>query len=257
MQIRINVLGGLSQAQEAVFLEEASRWEEVLPGDLSPVMIGGEVTRGIIIDAEGVDIDGEGRVLGSAGPTELRREFRGLPARGVMRFDVADIAALEREGTFRSVILHEIAHVLGLGTLWERFQLLTGATSDDPRFVGLNAVNAYYELLRQAGRGDDSFRGVPVANTGGPGTRNGHWREDVFEDELMTGFLSGTTQPLSRLTVASFEDLGYGVDYAAAEAYRLGEEDLRVLRTYPLCRHCRVQRPEISLVPEEAMIREV
>ena len=37
----------------------------------------------------------------------------------------------------------------------------------------------------------------------------------------MTGnFNGGQVNPLSRLTVAAFEDLGYEVDYAAADPYR-------------------------------------
>jgi hypothetical protein len=43
----------------------------------------------------------------------------------------------------------------------------------------------------------------------------------VFGNELMTGFLSGTTQPLSRMTVASLADLGYKVDFSAADPFAL------------------------------------
>ena len=39
-------------------------------------------------------------------------------------------------------------------------------------------------------------------------------------DELMTGKVDGaTTFPLSKLTIASLEDLGYTVDYSAADDY--------------------------------------
>jgi hypothetical protein len=68
---------------------------------------------------------------------------------------------------------------------------------------------------------------VPVENCGpaspvpcGAGTYNSHWREPTFTTELMTGFLNGgVANPLSRLTVASLEDLGYGVNYAGADNY--------------------------------------
>jgi hypothetical protein len=62
---------------------------------------------------------------------------------------------------------------------------------------------------------------VPVANTGGPGTREGHWRESVFGNELMTGFLDGGINPLSRVTVGALEDMGYQVNYDAADDFRL------------------------------------
>jgi hypothetical protein len=60
-----------------------------------------------------------------------------------------------------------------------------------------------------------------VENTGGPGTKNSHWRDTVFSNELMTGFVSNPPNPLSRLTVASLKDLGYVVDLTKAEPYSL------------------------------------
>ena len=62
---------------------------------------------------------------------------------------------------------------------------------------------------------------MPVENTGGPGTREGHWRETVFRNELMSGFIAAPGNPMSRVTVASLGDLGYEVDIDAAEPYRL------------------------------------
>ncbi len=62
---------------------------------------------------------------------------------------------------------------------------------------------------------------VPVANRGRAGTFGGHWRESVFGNELMTGFLDGGVNPLSRMTIASLEDLGYSVNYDAADPFEL------------------------------------
>ena len=65
-----------------------------------------------------------------------------------------------------------------------------------------------------------SATSVPVENTGGSGTADAHWRESVFGNELMTGWLnSGITNPLSRITVASMADLGYQVNMNAADSY--------------------------------------
>ena len=45
---------------------------------------------------------------------------------------------------------------------------------------------------------------------GGAGTADSHWRESVLSNELMTGFLdAGVANPITRLTVAQFADLGY------------------------------------------------
>ena len=68
-----------------------------------------------------------------------------------------------------------------------------------------------------------------MANTGGAGTEDAHWRESVFDREIMTGFTEavGIDQPLSRVSIAAMADLGYEVDLAAADSYSL----LRALRS--------------------------
>jgi hypothetical protein len=40
-------------------------------------------------------------------------------------------------------------------------------------------------------------------------------------NELMTGYLRSTTNPLSAITVGSIQDLGYTVNTAAASSYRV------------------------------------
>src|SRR5690606_16148927 len=53
-----------------------------------------------------------------------------------------------------------------------------------------------------------------------------HWSEERFQTELMTPsiFISGggdSHQPLSRMSIGVFEDLGYEVNYAASDFYAL------------------------------------
>lgn len=43
----------------------------------------------------------------------------------------------------------------------------------------------------------------------------------MFGNELMTGFVGAAGNPLSRMTAASLDDMGYGVDLTAAEPYSL------------------------------------
>jgi hypothetical protein len=106
-----------------------------------------------------------------------------------------------------------MGHVLGIGTIWQSRGLLSGAGTSNPRFVGSQAVAAYNAIF------GTSATGVPVENTGGGGTRDSHWRESIFGNELMTGFLNGGSNPLSRVTVASLADLGYVVNLNAADNY--------------------------------------
>jgi len=218
--ISVRFVGGLSDTQMAAFAAAAERWVKVIVGDLPDVRIDGEIVDDVLIMAEGRAIDGEGMVLGQAGPTHLRPAGSGaaalIPAKGVMRFDTADLARMEAAGTLGDVITHEMGHVLGIGTLWERKGLITGAGTANPTFSGAGAIAEYRKL--NGGTGNDE---VPVENTGGPGTADGHWRERTFGNELMTGFVRSADNPLSRLTVACLADCGYEVDLDAADDYAL------------------------------------
>ncbi len=134
-----------------------------------------------------------------------------------MSFDTADLRQMERDRTLRDVITHEMGHVLGIGSVWTHKKLLKNAGTSNPTFAGKAAMREYRTLR---GSGSANQR-VPVENTGGPGTADSHWRETVFRNELMSGFISAAGNPLSRMTVGSLEDLGYAVDFNAAEDYAL------------------------------------
>ncbi|MFI8193256.1 leishmanolysin-related zinc metalloendopeptidase [Streptomyces sp. NPDC085946] len=233
--IEVRFLGGLTSSQQDAFAAAADRWAKVIVGDLDTALVGGDVIDDLLIEAEGVDIDGTGGVLGMAGPTDFRdasAQFgRFLPAKGVMRFDSADLARMEADGTLVDVITHEMGHVLGIGTQWTDFGLLKGAGSQNPTFVGAGAMAEFAALL-----GEEDPVPVPVANFGGPGTQDSHWREAVFVHELMSPFISGADNPLSRMTAASLGDMGYQVDLAGAEPYELPDL-LQVAREGALVPH--------------------
>jgi hypothetical protein len=218
--IEVRFIGGLTAKQKAAFKQAADRWTRVIVGDLPSVRVDNEVIDDVLILAQGSAIDGPGRILGQAGPTRLRPASAGkaafLPAKGIMAFDTADLKKMETNKTLNDVITHEMGHVLGIGTIWDTKGLLKNGGSSNPTFAG-KAAMAEYKLLRGATRA----RQVPVENTGGPGTADGHWRETVFRNELMSGFVAVADNPLSRLTAASLGDLGYEVDLDAAEPYGL------------------------------------
>ena len=61
-----------------------------------------------------------------------------------------------------------------------------------------------------------------MENEAGPGSQDSHWREAVFGAELMSPFVNnGVQNPLSRITIQSLADLGYGVDVSQGEPYSL------------------------------------
>jgi hypothetical protein len=225
-QIEVRFIGGLTDSQKEVFAKAADRWVRVIVGDLETAIVrdftGEVVIDDLLIDAEGVPIDGVDsvpNVLGEAGPTRFRSDAAtsgaGLPAKGHMRFDSADLAEMEEQSTLLDVITHEMGHVLGIGTIWTDFGLLKDFPGPDPTFVGPGAMEECSKLT-----GRDSAP-VPVANVGGPGSAGGHWRETVFDNELMSPNISARDNPLSRLTAASLGDLGYTVDLEAAQPFGL------------------------------------
>ncbi len=221
--IQVVFTGGLTAAQQAVFAAAEQRWERIITGDIPDFAVSGFGTvDDLVIQASGTAIDGAGGVLGQAGP-EVLRPVSFLPAKGTMQFDTADLAELEASGDLYDVILHEMAHVLGSGTIWANLNLLVPTSGgSDPRFIGAQARQEYNTIFGV------NESGVPVEAGGGPGTADAHWRESVFTDELMTGFISGTTRPISRVTIAQFADLGYQVDLNRADPFT---PDLRSSRS--------------------------
>jgi hypothetical protein len=205
----------LTAAQQQVFQTAAARWSQVITADLPDVMYQGRTIDDLEITATAPVIDGPGGILGRAGPRAFRAGATGLPYLGEMQFDSADVAAMQQNGTFTGVILHEMGHVLGIGSLWQQRGFVQGLGTANPVYVGARAVAAYNSIFGLTGTT------VPVENTGGQRTAGGHWRESVFRTELMTGYAEapGVAMPLSRITVGALQDLGYTVNYAAADPY--------------------------------------
>ena len=212
--------GSLTAAQKNVILQAAARWEEIITGDLPDAF----TTDGLFVDDVAIDvfagsIDGAGNVVADAMPfaADLRPGSM-LPARAQIRMDSEDLSLLE-EGRLFNIAVHEIAHALGFGSLWDadHMGLVFGAGGGDPQFNGPAATAEYNSIFGL------SASSVPLENTGGEGTRDAHWRQSGFDDELMTGTgdfggSSGHT-PLSRITAASLADLGYQVDLGKADPY--------------------------------------
>lgn len=224
-EIEIEFTGTPTTAEQMAFFMAAGRWSNVVADDLPDVMVSipanacgithNAVSRSIddlLVLVHIAPIDGPGNILGSAGPCYVRSSG-GLPVVGAVRIDSDDMAYLASNGRLEDVIAHEMGHVIGIGTRWR--VLLVGAGGSDPTFVGTAAIAEFLSA------GGTSYPGspVPVENLGGPGTRDGHWRESVFRGELMTGWLDLSANPLSGITVAALEDIGYGVDYNGSEGF--------------------------------------
>ena len=200
--------------QQAAFDSAKARWQRLIYGDVPnafamfPAGFCGpgtpainEVIDDIIIYVQLDAIDGRGGILGQAGPCLFRNG--GTPGAGLMHFDTADVADLIAAGQFDDVILHEMGHVLGFGTIWTDVGLLIDPVSQggtDPHFVGPQALAAFDS---NGGAFYSAGAKVPVENCVGipgcgAGNYDGHWRESVFANELMTGFIDPGANPAER-----------------------------------------------------------
>jgi Leishmanolysin len=178
-------------------------------------------------------------LLGQAGPC-YSRSITKLTTVGEMEFVDTQMDGLLKANQLTDTVMHEMGHILGLGTHWQVLNLTANALGGslcgtDPQYIGANAIREYRAL---GGTGN-----IKLENLYGPGTCEGHWKESIFGTELMTGFLNGgVPNPLSRMTLASMQDLGYSIDLSKADSYtipaagtasvsiRAGKNDLIVTR---------------------------
>lgn len=215
--------------QVEVFEAAAARWERIIIKDEPsftgtlpsafegfPPLVDEGTVDDIIIEVALAPIDGPGMILGQAGPRFVRTDDF-LTLSGIMFFDVDDLDFLEELDLFEEVIVHEMGHVLGVGTLWNVApfgfdRTLRGGSDTNPYFLGKKA-NVFWNA-------EGGTLELPIEGDFGPGTRFGHWDEAAMNNELMTGFLNLGENPLSRITAGSMSDLGYGSS-SVGESYAL------------------------------------
>lgn len=90
------------------------RWETVIPFVPGGGAVGQEA--GVLeISASLRSIDGDGGILGSAGPSGVWRDYPTISYSGTMEFDSSDVERMEADGSLLGVILHEMGHVIGIG----------------------------------------------------------------------------------------------------------------------------------------------
>ena len=129
------------------------------------------------------------------------------------------------------IILHEMRHVLGLvGTTNGR---CTRACDDsNPLIQTQYACSGAADEYETIAPGD-----LFLENNGGMGTACGHFEERSFRavrsSEIMTGFFEADLfQPISSVTVAALQDLGYEVDFCGADIWPANEDTIKRFEVY-------------------------
>ena len=156
------------------------------------------------------------RIAGQGGPCVIRAT--GLPLLGTVSLNILNYNTLS-DRKLDDLILHEVGHVLGIGTIWGRGALAPlvdgGTDAIDPIFVGVNALGAFARL-GQSRR--FTGRTVPLQLNS-----RGHWRGDAFAGEVMAPSLVAAAQPTSAVTVAALRDMGWDAELEAYEEFTLPE----------------------------------
>lgn len=229
-QIDVRFVSSVTPDERDAFIVAARRWMRIITGHLSTVPVTlsagacstlqpamNEAVTDLVIFADVSPIDGVGNILGASSPC-AERSSSGLTVVGTMSFDSADLDNLARTGQLIPTVTHEMAHVLGFGTIWSSRSLTSGTGGSDPIFIGSETLSLWAPFAAALGY---SGRPLPLENQGGAGTRDSHWRESVFHAELMTGYIEapGVAMPLSKLTIGTMKDLGYQVDYSQADLF--------------------------------------
>ncbi len=188
----------------------AERWSEIIIGDLPSVT---SATYGFVddllinIQIGLLDDIPDGDTLANARPIAFRTGSDGLPyvAEVGISADEVDNANLD------DVLLHEFAHCMGFPTSNAWINNVDNPTTPTV-FTGTNAVFYYNSVF------ENTATGVPIEQDFGEGTAFAHWTESIFGNEILTGFI-GTSNPISVITVGAYDDMGYEVDYSAADPY--------------------------------------
>lgn len=278
--IDIAFVGQVSAAVRSAVNSAASVWEQAITNDLTDIDYSGRPTSNACTDAEfdGVvddlrlyvreqSIDGDSGTLATAGVCSIRASS-GLPIMSRITLDAADVNRLG-SATLYNVALHEIAHTLGFGVLWENLLVdpsLNGgqpiSPPPDTHFAGPSAIAAFDDA------GGTNYQGkkVPVENErGGQGAQDAHWRKSVMGSELMT-YTLGSSGTFSAITIQSMADIGYHVDTGVADSYTLANvarvpslaagDDARAVRqciVHPLTGIDVVPDPKSIALPDSAI----
>eukprot|EP00122_Pirum_gemmata_P004020 Pgem_evm1s3643 len=211
------------------FEEAAAKWRCIITSNHSL-----EITYSL------KSLDGPGGLLGQASPSEADDDTY-LPTVALMEFDTDDLEVMLKDGIIDDTILHEMAHSLGVGTLWGNipesvkvrgnlinYPKCNAANESDTEaflYLGEKAIAAYHKL---------GFAGeLTVENGYGAGSKCLHWDEDIFPYELMSPIVNPVVKNLvSELTLATLEDLGWEVDHSKADPMDIESSGACFIQSY-------------------------
>jgi hypothetical protein len=217
--------------QKSIIQEAANRWQSVITQDLSPVQRNGEIIDDLRVNVSIGSFGGNSPVAQAA--VLKTRMANGLPYLAQLEFNADRITEITRsqfgfidqnirtnstiDNRLFKFTVHELGHSLGLNGASENWRSQRNNQLD---FVGRNALREYGTIFGNS-------ESIPLEE--GRGT---HWdasiaspfppqnRRRINVGEILYSVIDRNQNfSLSRITVGALQDLGYGVDYNAADSF--------------------------------------
>jgi Bacterial pre-peptidase C-terminal domain len=218
--IRLNFGTGLSSINSSVrnaIAQAAKVWENVI----SYSSFNGAHTLDVDVMGESATDNWYAAATNKLGVPDKMNKW--MPTTGRVRINTNYASTFNNNPAYLTAILtHEFAHVLGIGTLWENNGRNLINTKNDTYAADTYAGIAYGDII-----GSFMPTAVPLSKDKDASGKDiyGHWSEAVLGDELLTPEAEGAgiKIPLSQVTIASLRDIGWNVNYGAAEAFTLGK----------------------------------
>ena len=172
-------------------------------------------------------LDGAGNAVAMSG-TCVERDANllgwvGAPAAGAVVLDEADIGQLESDGVLEAVVTREIARALGFNRrMWDHHDLFRNPSLPQrpDADTHLNAPLVVAAFNAAGGAGYEGAK-APLQNGAMLGISDAYWRASVFGDEVMTPYVTGDSQPLSRITLEALYAIRLEIDVAMADPFTL------------------------------------
>ena len=178
-------------------------------------------------------------LYGDSSPCDLH-DGSYLPIYAVMDLNSRGLSDLP-DIDLMDTVIHETLHALGVGTLWEPDERISlSGDSDEKSFIRKSGKQVFYTAPRAV---------AAYQKLGGKGSSipldpdAGHWAGEAVCSEILSGDAGDFTDrvnPISPITLAALEDLGYSVNLAAGDRY--------VLPT----KGCDIQSAQVLTAPKTA-----
>mmetsp|Transcript_564 Transcript_564/g.1312 ORF Transcript_564/g.1312 Transcript_564/m.1312 type:complete len:625 (-) Transcript_564:227-2101(-) len=254
MCLDLSSASGVVEDWFPMVVSAAQRWEQVIAADRwgpwAPTMFTTISEEFIATErpAEPIDdmylgiivgkLDGSGGRFAEAGPDRLMSGGR-IVASSIL-IDEADLQNVINNEIFEQLMLHEMGHCLGMGTLWS-----DGVHYEGTTYIGANGVKAWNDM--------GCTGPLPMAKD------VAHWNDDCFTTEVGTHYLK-FRQPvhISSVTLGALEDLGYAVNREEEDAYGLsdlGDCGDGCPAASNRLRRLRSTSPELSAYAEQSLLK--